>query len=221
MDKRKRTASDNDSSRQASTTSKGATKRRRGNISIVSNVLLIWLDNNIDEGNDDCQNTLAELRCVVNAVETFTDRDRCIEFITNNSNNEKVCMIIAGTLGQLIVPLVHNISQVDSIYILCGNREGHEQWVKEWSKIKGVFTDISQICEALKEAAQQCEHNAIGMSFMPPGSEASSTSLDQLDCSFMYTQIIREILLTIQFEEQHIQEYIDHCGMHSPIMMMN
>jgi tetratricopeptide (TPR) repeat protein len=40
---------------------------------------------------------------------------------------------------------------------------------------------------------------------------ASSASSDQLDCSFMYTQIMKEILLTITFEEQHIQEYIKYC----------
>ena len=86
MDKKKGTASDNSSSEQASTTSKGATERRRANISRIQTVLLIWLDNSIDEGNDDCQNTLAELRRIINAVETFTDGDECIEFIKTKNN---------------------------------------------------------------------------------------------------------------------------------------
>jgi hypothetical protein len=49
------------------------------------------------------------------------------------------------------------------------------------------------------------------MSFMSTGSGASNTSSDQVDCSFMYTQIMKEMLLTIQFNEQHIQEYIKYC----------
>jgi hypothetical protein len=171
MDKKKATTSGNSSSGQASTTSKSTSERRRGNIPMVQNVLLVWLDNSIDEGNDDCQNTLAQLRRVINAVNTFTGGDECIEFITNNSNQEKVCMIISGALGQLIVPVVHDMSQVDSIFIFCGNRERHLQWAKEWPKIKGVFTEISPICKALKGAAQQCEHNAIGMSFMSTSGE--------------------------------------------------
>jgi hypothetical protein len=127
--------------------------RRRVNIPMVQNVLLIWLDTSIDEKNSDCQKILAQLRRIINAVNTFTGSDECIDFI---SNNEKVCMIISGTLGQLFVPLVHNMSQVDSIFIFCGNREGHEQWAKEWPKIKRVFTEISPICKALKGVAQQC-----------------------------------------------------------------
>jgi tetratricopeptide (TPR) repeat protein len=211
MDKKKATASGISSSGQASTTAKRAPARQRDNISRVQNVVLIWLDNSIDEGNDDCQNTLTQLRRIINAVSTFTGGDECIEFIINNSNQEKVCIIVSGALGQLIVPLIHNMSQVDSIFVFCGNRKRHEEWAKEWPKIKGVFTEISPICKALKGAAQQCEHNAIGMSFMSTSGGASSTSSDQLDCSFMYTQIMKEILLTIKFEKQHIQEYIDYC----------
>ncbi|CAF1336113.1 unnamed protein product, partial [Rotaria sp. Silwood1] len=39
----------------------------------------------------------------------------------------------------------------------------------------------------------------------------SKKKLDELDCSFMYTQILKEILLTIHFEQQHIQEFTDYC----------
>jgi hypothetical protein len=36
-------------------------------------------------------------------------------------------------------------------------------------------------------------------------------NLDQLDQSFLYTQILKEILLTIKFEQKHITEFTDHC----------
>ncbi|CAF0876685.1 unnamed protein product [Adineta steineri] len=185
-----------------STVSKG---RRRINIQQTQNVLLIWLDSNIDETNDDCQNTITKLRSVVNDINTYTNCDQCLKFI-QTVINKKVCMVISVSLGQHIVPRVHNMPQVDSIFIFCDNKNYHEQWVKDWRKIKGVFTDITPICEALKEAAHQCEQNAIPMSFV-----GSNKKLDQLDPSFMYTQIIKEILLTIKFEQKHIQEYFDYC----------
>ncbi|CAF1275646.1 unnamed protein product [Adineta steineri] len=171
----------------------------------MQNVLLIWLDNSIDENNDDCQNTITKLRRAVNNIYIFTDGDQCLEFVQTVDDN-KVCMIISGLLGQHIVPRVHNMSQVDSIFIFCGNIKHHEQWAKDWPKIKGVFTDIKSICEALKSAAHQCEQNAIPMSFV-----GSNKKLDQLDPSFMYTQILKEIILTIKFEQNHIQNYIDYC----------
>jgi hypothetical protein len=118
---------------------------------MVQNVLLIWLDNNIDDNSTDCRNTITQLRRVVNSINTFTDGDQCIEFI-EEMKNEKACMIISGSLGQHLVPRVHGLSQVDSIFIFCGNKKRHEQWTKEWSKIKGVYTEIAPICEALKGA---------------------------------------------------------------------
>jgi hypothetical protein len=210
MDKKKGTASGNSSSSQTSSASKGVTECHRGNIPIVQNVLLVWLDNSIDENNDDCKNILAQLRCIINVVNTFTNRDQCVDFVTD-TDIAKVFMIISGELGQDIIPLIYDIIQLDSIFIFCGNRKQHEQWIKDWPKIKGVFTESSSVCETLKVAAQQCEHNAISMSFMPTTSGGSNTTVDQLDCSFMYTQIMKEILLTISFEEQHIQGFTEHC----------
>ena len=195
---------------QASVVPKGARTQGRINIQMVQNVLLIWLDSNIDDNNEDCHNTISQLRRVVNTINTFTDGDQCIQFI-NNMDNEKACIIISGALGEHIVPRIHDMSQVDSIFIFCGNKKRHEQWTKEWSKIKGVFTEISPICEALKEAADQCEHNATPISFMGTSGDLSNKNLNQLDCSFMYTQIMKEILLAIKFDEGHIKEFIQHC----------
>jgi tetratricopeptide (TPR) repeat protein len=195
---------------QASAHSKRATPGRRINIQMVQNVLLVWLDNNIDDNNNDCRNTITQLRRAVNTINTFTDGQECVQFLEDIQDN-KVCMIISGALGQHIVPRVHDMSQVDSIFIFCGNRKYHEQWAKDWPKIKGVFTEISPICEALKMAAQQCEQDAMPMSFMATGGDASNKKLDQLDPSFMYTTIMKEILLVIKFERQHFMEYINYC----------
>jgi tetratricopeptide (TPR) repeat protein len=213
MSKKKPTASKSggaEKSEQSSALSIGTTEYQRVNIKMVQNVLLIWLDSNIDDNNDDCHNTVSQLRRVVNDVNTFTDRDRCVQFI-ERIKDEKACMIISGSLGEHIVPRIHNMSQVDSIFIFCGNKKHHEQWTKDWSKIKGVFTDIAPICEALKQAAQECEQNAIPMSFMATGGDTATKSLNQLDCTFMYTQIMKEIILNITFDDNHIKEFIQHC----------
>ncbi|CAF1136452.1 unnamed protein product [Adineta steineri] len=185
--------------------SKDAVVNRRINMQRMQNVLVIWLDKNINDNNADCSNTIKQLKCIVNNVNTFTDGEQCIEFIRTITNN-KICMIVSGSLGQHIVPHVHTMSQVDTIFIFCNNQEWHKQWAKEWPKIKGVFTDVTSICEALKQTAHQCEQNAISVTFA-----ASNKKLDQLNPSFMYTQILKEILLSIDFEDKHIKEFITYC----------
>jgi tetratricopeptide (TPR) repeat protein len=194
---------------QPSVLSKGHPGYQRVNVRMVQNVLLIWFDTETDENNNDYRNMVNQLRRVVNDINTFTDGDQCIQFI-ESINNEKVCMIISGSLGEHIVPRVHNVSQLDSIFILCEDKRRHEQWTKDWSKIKGVFTDIAPICEALKQAANECEQNAIPMSFIATGGDTFTKSLNQLDCTFMYTQIMKEIILNITFDDNYIKEFIEY-----------
>ncbi|CAF1352639.1 unnamed protein product [Adineta steineri] len=198
-------SSDTEKKEPATGFSTSAAANRSMNMQRMQNVLLIWLDNNINENNADCNNAIKQLKRVVNNINTFTDGDQCVEFI-QTINNNKVCMIVSGSLGKHIVPCVHDMSQLDTIFIFCNNQEWHKQWTKEWPKIKGVFTDITSISEALKQAAHQCEQNATSISFV-----ASNKKLDQLDPSFMYTQILKEILLTINFEEKHFKEFITYC----------
>jgi tetratricopeptide (TPR) repeat protein len=179
-------------------------------VRIIQNFRLIWLDSRIDEvNNDDSVNIITKLRQVVNAVNKFTDVDKCIEFITN-IENEKIFMICSGELGQTTVPIIHDMAQINCVYIFCKDKPRHAQWTKEWFKVKGVYTDITQICEALKQATQDCDQNSISISFVKSTDETSNQNLDQLDQSFMNTQILKEILLTIDFEQQHIDEFLTY-----------
>ena len=175
------------------------------------NILLIWLDNNIDENNDDSRNTINQLQQVINIVDIFTDEEKCLQFL-NDKHDEKSCMmIISGSLGQHIVPQIHDLVQVDSIFIFCNNKKYHESWTQNWPKIKGIFTEITSICNVLKQTIYQCEQDSISISFVDTRADVSNVKLDQLDPSFMYSTIIKEILLTIQFEQKHVQEYLDYC----------
>ncbi|CAF3593551.1 unnamed protein product [Rotaria socialis] len=183
---------------------------RRANIKMVQNMLLIWLDANINDNNADSQNTITQLRQVINTIEAFDDGENCIQFL-EEIRDEKACMIISGSLGRHIVPRVHDMSQVDSIFIFCSNKRYHERWVTNWSKVKGVFTDINLICDALKQSAKDCEHNAIRFTMMDTGKDISRRNLDQLDPMFMYTHIMKEILLEIEFEDKHILNFTKYC----------
>jgi tetratricopeptide (TPR) repeat protein len=178
---------------------------------MVQNFHLVWLDGSIDEiNNADCRNSNTELRQVVNTVNTFTDVDECIDFITD-IKDEMTLMIISEAFSQIILPVVEAISQVSSIYIVCENKAQHEKRVQKCSKLKGVYTDITSICEALKQAVRDCDQNSVSISFIKSTDGASNQNLDQLDQSFMYTQILKEILLTIDFKQVHINEFLTYC----------
>lgn len=148
---------------QASVPAKRIVPRQRRNVRMIQNVFLIWLDQNIDDNNVDCRNTIAQLRSVVNRINVFTDEGQCVNFLTK-IHMGKACMIISDSLCRNVVPLAHDVAQLHSIFIFCENKTEHEQWIKDWSKIKGVFTEISSICKALKQTLQQCEQNVPSIS---------------------------------------------------------
>ncbi|CAF4022156.1 unnamed protein product [Rotaria sp. Silwood2] len=179
---------------------------------IVQNYLLIWIDGNIDEANKDCQNTIAELRKVVNDVNTFTQLDECVDFLTE-VNDGKAFLIIAGAMSQHIVPLVHDIARLDAIYIFRGNEAQH----KEWPKVQGVFTEIQPICESLKKVAFECDNDAIPMSFVPNRMMATATALGQknlnhMEPSFMYSVLFKEIILEIHEDDaKSIKDLVAYC----------
>jgi tetratricopeptide (TPR) repeat protein len=187
---------------QASAHSKGAIADRPINMQILQDVHLIWLD----ENSADCLNTIAQLQCTTN---NFTDCDQCIDFLTD-IHSANVCMIISSAFCQHLVPLVHDITHLQAIFIFCSNKTELEQWAKGWRKVKGVFTEISAICKAFEQATRECHQNAIPISIMGTDGDVSKKNLGQLDPSFMYTQIMKEILLTIKFE-LHNEEFFTYC----------
>ncbi|CAF0818184.1 unnamed protein product [Adineta steineri] len=174
------------------TTTAPATRQR-----IVQNYLLVWVDASINESNKDCQNTLTQLRAVVNDVTMCTQADECIQFL-DKFKDEKAFIITSGSLGQHLVPKIHTMPNSDAIYIFCGNISYHQQWIKDWNKIKGVHNNIKDICDSLKEDVKQVNQDSISISFVAANNEVSSENLNQLEPNYMYTQIFKEILLEME-----------------------
>ncbi|CAF4528469.1 unnamed protein product [Rotaria sp. Silwood2] len=187
---------------------------------ILPNYLLIWLNENIDESKQDCQNALAQLRDIVNDIYIFTSPDDCIDFLTE-IDNQKAFMILSGVLGQHLIPIIHEIPQLEITYVYCSEQTQHEQLTKIWPKVKGVYTEITCICKALQQAIMQCNQDSISMSFISPIGSISSQNLDQLEPSFMYTQILKEILFEIEYDQRSIYDFTAYCRSGNDASMTN
>ena len=144
---------------------------------------LTWLD----ENNDDYHESITKLKQVINTIETFTDIDECIDFITDRPD-QVTYMVTSEVCAQRLRSIVADISQLKSIYIFCKNPRSD--------------TNIESICEALKQTLKDDDRNEISISF---------ANNNTLDCSFMYTQILKEILLTIDFNEQNFKDFLTFC----------
>jgi tetratricopeptide (TPR) repeat protein len=177
---------------------------------IVQNFIIIWLNPRIDElANNDFTKSVTELRRIVNTIDIFIDTDDCIDFLTD-IKEEKVFFIIPDGLVPNLVPLVHHISQIHSFYVFSDDEPQHQQWVQQWSKVKGLFNSMTSMCQTLKQDAQKCDQDSISISFVSAKDKKPTGNLDQLDPTFMYSQILKEILLTIDFDEEHIQNFANY-----------
>lgn len=98
------------------------------------NVTLIWLDQSFH--TSDNTDLLEELRNDVEKVETFTDVNRCEKSIKGLSKNVKILMILSGRMGREIVPRIHELPQIVSIYIFCQDVESYKKFAEQYKKVK-------------------------------------------------------------------------------------
>ncbi|CAF5118501.1 unnamed protein product, partial [Rotaria magnacalcarata] len=178
-------------------------ERRR----MVENYLLVWMDDNIDRNDDDRKSILVQLETVANDVYIFIQRDECIDFLTD-IRGIKMFLLLTGTMGQQIIPLIHDISSLDSVYIFCDNKQQHEIWAKNWTKIIAVHTSIKSICESLQMGVKQLQHNDVSISVISANERGSGENLNQLEASFMYSQILKEILLDMKYDGEVKKAFI-------------
>jgi hypothetical protein len=168
------------------------------------------LDSNIDHSDKDTRNTTIHLQSIVNSIKTFTDSDKCVDFLTD-IKDEKVFMIISDYLGQEVLSLIVDIPQLHSIYVHCNHQAAHEQWTNESKKVKGVFTQIESIYDALKQNVYRSDIDLTPIGII---STTASINLDELDPSFMYSQLLKEIIVDIEHDENAKKRFIDFYRQH-------
>ena len=186
------------------------TYQKQTGIQRVENCLLIWVDDSVEETSSDFTNMRVHLRRVVSSVNTFKTEEECIQFVKEQIQ-EKVNIVVSDSMAPTFVPRIHNMSQVNAIFIFYNNNINEEEdWLRIWPKIHGLFTDIEFLCQALRETMKTYEQNCVSFTLVKTKGE-SSENFDQLEPLFMYTQLIKEIILSIKFEQKHLDQYLEHC----------
>ena len=163
----------------------------------------------LDQSDKDDENISLQLQNMVNEFNVFADIDECIDYITD-FDDTKIILIIKETIGHEILSLIHNISQIDSIYIFCNKKSNENQWTKS-EKVKGIYTEMTSMCESLQQIMKRFDQNSIPMSFIAADQEYFLQNLNELEPSFMYTQLFKETLLEMKYSEQSIKNFTVYC----------
>ncbi|CAF0778880.1 unnamed protein product [Adineta steineri] len=178
---------------------------------MAQNYVLLWVDTSIHQTNEDYEDALKRIRTLTRDVNVFKQRDACIDFLTDSQEDIESFLIVKDTMSQQIMPLINDIPQLDGVYIFSDIKIPHQEWTKKWKKIKSVHTNIDDLCQALQIAIKQFNRDSIAMSFLTVDEMASTDNLNQLEPTFMYTQIFKDILLDMEHGKQAIKQFTDYC----------
>ncbi len=95
---------------------------------------LIWLDASVNNSKENID-AQQQLRTSIHFLKTFDDGDKCEEYIRSVSKDDRIVLIISGHFGHIIVPRIHSLRQISSIYVYCKDKKIHEAWANQFKKV--------------------------------------------------------------------------------------
>ncbi|CAF1292573.1 unnamed protein product [Rotaria magnacalcarata] len=178
--------------------------------SVVEKTLLVWVNSTVEEHEGDFRHTFEQLHKLIRHVSVFAQIDHCVRFLAGVPN-EKAIVVVSSTFGQDMIPQIHSMTQVDTIYLLGDVQAPSEQWTKEWPKIKGQYSSVTSVFEAIRRVNKQYNEDSIPISFMPIMRSGSTHNIDQLDPSFMYTQLFKNTVVQMEHSRQSVDDFVAFC----------
>lgn len=157
------------------------------------------------------KNEVSQLRQLThNEIQQFSDPDSFVNFATDWRTQKKLYWIVDENFGNDIIPLIHDAPYIDCIYILddvCDN-----QWTRKYSKIKKITSSLESIKNMIEEQMTINERKLVGISIFNSTSNdhlPNLTVVDRLDPAFMYSQVLKDIILDTNFKERDKKEFFE------------
>lgn len=171
---------------------------------------IVWLDKNADPVQFD----KTRLRELINYCQIFCNMEDCLAYI-HAASLEKIFFIVSGSLGQEIVPIVHDLSQVTFMYIFCADPMKHIEWTKTFNKIQGIFTAEEPLLTKLtKDVALLSNQLSSFNVFSVTKSDyydRSIKDLNQEQATFMWFQLLIETLILLPRNSKAKYQMLDEC----------
>ncbi|CAF3398604.1 unnamed protein product [Rotaria sp. Silwood2] len=170
---------------------------------------LIWLC--AADNNEDCQNTEQKLRTIINHFKKFQDVKECEEYVKQRSKQDRLVLIISDELGQEIVPSVHKLRQVSSIYVYCKDKKGNEQWSNRFAK--GVVVEIDELVSQIKadHKVQEKEEEPLSMNMFTTGKSTTGINdqFEKLNAQLLQCAIDLNLGINLEHTFDRKQDELD------------
>lgn len=152
---------------------------------------LVWLDPNVDshEGNRETQNSL---RKILSCLVTFDQISTCEYCLKQCDINQKIILITSGAFGETIVPKIHYLPSIISIYVYCLDVPRNISWSKTYPKVRAVLSSKHYLL-------QELSNNQIYLEHIEDSKSLQAYSLDVSTASYIWYELLLEILLSSDY----------------------
>ncbi|CAF4432505.1 unnamed protein product [Rotaria socialis] len=153
--------------------------------------LLVWLDPHVNT-SDENRETQVKLRKVLTCLYTFDNVTTCEKWLKEYDANEKLILIVSGAYGNQIVPKVHYLPTIISIYVYCLDVNRNKTWSMDYSKVQSVVSDTDELLKQISMHQNNLEN-------VEDSKALQTYSLDIKIASYTWYNLLLEILLSSDY----------------------
>jgi tetratricopeptide (TPR) repeat protein len=168
----------------------------------LENSIVIWLNPDID----DIQQSIEQLRQVINVVEVFNDEQSFINYVVDVVD-ERILLIITKNISETTIELIRQLSQIDSIYLFSSNKSPN--YISNIRKFKGIVHDTESLYQMLRSNIRRTEHENVTFNLIGNISSLPSDQTNRQEAAFMYTQLLKDIF--IEMKDDSKDEMTSFC----------
>ncbi|CAF0992042.1 unnamed protein product [Didymodactylos carnosus] len=173
--------------------------------------LLVWCDSSLNR--DENKTIYEKLRSIINCLRTFDNSDHCEKYI-QQVKDEKIVLIVNDRSGRDLIPKIHDLQSVTAIYLYCPSTRTNRQWSMKYKKIVALITQSDELIDNIKKDQRKrnkLETETSTINIFNTSIDKEQKSHTSLNASFMYSQLLTDILLRMKSTLTDKHELINLC----------
>ncbi|CAF0719528.1 unnamed protein product [Adineta steineri] len=180
--------------------------------------IVVWLNSRKELGLDSYLRINAEIRSVADYLQTFTDNDECVDFISSLTY-EKVFLIIYLTEAEQVISLVHDLSQLVYIYVCKESEEdsvsdSRFNWINGFPLVRaGIHNTIGDLLDQLQRDIKSKQSCVVPYSLLwtDTARNQSVQDLNTEQTTFRWNQLLLAALRKLPQNDRSKQDIINEC----------
>ena len=71
----------------------------------------------------------------MNQLKIFENTQSCEQYIRQSTGTNSIVLIVSGKCGRELIPTIHELLQLNAVYIYCMDVKSNEVWTKKYRKV--------------------------------------------------------------------------------------